>query len=65
MTIEPKKTDTGLDTTENIPSDPVSPQINPDFNPSEQIKKTTTPDFETDRGDHEKKYGYENEYNTV
>ncbi len=65
MNIEPKKTEVFPAKKENIPTDPSSPQINPSFNPGEPIEKTAFPDVETDRRDYEKKYGYENEYNTI
>ena len=66
MNTEPQKPETNTVKKDNIPKDPSSPQVNPSFKPVDPVKKTMIPDIEEpDHGDHEKKYGYENEYNTV
>ncbi len=72
MNTVPNTPDTNPVKKDNIAADPSVPQVNPSFKPADPVKKTdspnvepsTYPDVEPDR-DHERKYGYENEYNTV
>lgn len=66
MNIEPQTPEVKPARKDNIPTDPSSPQVNPSFKPGDPVKRPmTSPDEQPERDDTEKKYGYENEYNTV